>query len=120
MAQDNKLMTTATPKPATAAMDIPADRVTRIAAETDEGGARKAPCPVLRNRFQEKAQPVKLILGDEVLRALPKVFKLQPKMTAPSYGWHYNGKIVIEVDGVQVPVQANLLFTCVGSNLNTK
>lgn len=69
----------------------------------------KVVCPVSREEFKKSAvsQPVKI--GDVPMVAGVKEFG------TGSIGWYANGKVVIQVNGKQVPVQVGLTLTVIGS-----
>jgi len=69
----------------------------------------KSPCPVSRTQFLEKAEPVKLTINGQELIADRREF------STGSFGWYYNGKVNISVDGRPVSVQVGLNLTVVGS-----
>jgi hypothetical protein len=49
----------------------------------------KAPCPVSKTQFLEKAEPVKITIGSAELMADKREF------STGSFGWYYNGKTTI-------------------------
>jgi hypothetical protein len=69
----------------------------------------KSPCPVTRTQFLEKAEPVKVVIGTQELVADKREF------STGSFGWYYNGKITVTVDGKPLSVQVGLNLTVVGS-----
>ena len=69
----------------------------------------KSPCPISRTQFIEKAEPVKLSINGQELVADKREF------STGSFGWYYNGKINITVDGKLLSVQVGLNLTVVGS-----
>lgn len=69
----------------------------------------KSPCPVSRTQFLEKAEPVKLIINGQELVAEKREF------STGSFGWYFNGKVTIPVDGKSLSVQLGLNLTVVGS-----
>jgi hypothetical protein len=71
--------------------------------------AKKSTCPVNRSEFREKAQPVKVIIGENEYQAEVKEF------STGSLGWNINSKATIEVGGKRVPVQVGLNLTVIGS-----
>lgn len=75
------------------------------------GGAKKekAPCPITRDRFNEKAKPIVAHIGDSPVILNPQEF------TTGSFGFFMNGRMEITVDGVKLPCQANLIVTVIGS-----
>jgi hypothetical protein len=71
--------------------------------------AKKTSCPVSRNQFRTKAKPVSVTIN-----GIPQVAEVK-EFSTKSLGWYLNGKTVVEIDGVQVPVQIGLNLTIVGS-----
>jgi hypothetical protein len=78
-----------------------------VAKKQTESSAPK--CPVSRKEFKDGAKPVAVKIGDQSLIAMPKEFSTE------SFGWHAQGKIVMEVNGVAVQVQVGVNLTVVGS-----
>ena len=71
--------------------------------------AKKTTCPISREAFLGKAPKIKIQIGDHKFDAIPRQFGTN------SLGWYVNGKINIEIDGIDVPVQVGLNLTLVGS-----
>jgi hypothetical protein len=69
----------------------------------------KSACPLSKTQFIDKAEPVKLVINGQELVADKKEF------STGSFGWFYNGKISVTVDGKPVSVQVGLNLTVVGS-----
>ena len=69
----------------------------------------KTTCPVSRQQFRTKAQPVTVTINNTPFQAVVKEF------STGSLGWYLNSKINLVVDGVSVPVQIGLNLTIVGS-----
>ena len=69
----------------------------------------KSPCSVSKTQFLEKAEPVKITIGSAELIADKREF------STGSFGWYYNGKTTIMVDGKPVSVQIGMNLTVVGS-----
>ena len=69
----------------------------------------KSPCPVSKTQFIEKAEPVKVVINGQELIADKREF------STGSFGWYYNGKTTITVDGKALSVQVGLNLTVVGS-----
>jgi hypothetical protein len=69
----------------------------------------KSASPVTRTQFLEKAEPVKLTINGQEILADRREF------STGSFGWYYNGKVNILVDGKAVSVQVGLNLTVVGS-----
>ena len=68
-----------------------------------------ADCPVTRKQFVSKAKPIALEVAGQKTVANVKEF------STGSLGWHFSGKLVIDVDGVPCKVQGNLSLVVVGS-----
>lgn len=66
-------------------------------------------CPITLGEFQDGAQPVRMEIDGEYLTADPMRFK------TGSFGWNFNGKVTIEVDGVPLRVQVTGNMIVVGS-----
>lgn len=78
-------------------------------AEAPKGFA-PAECPITRERFRAKApRTVEVTIAGKSYEADVKEF------STGSFGFFLNGKVNIEVDGVQVPHQIGLNLTAVGS-----
>ena len=69
----------------------------------------KSASPVSRTQFLEKAEPVKVTINGQEIIADKREF------STGSFGWYYNGKINIAVDGKTLSVQVGLNLTVVGS-----
>jgi hypothetical protein len=69
----------------------------------------KSASPVTRPQFLEKAEPIKVSINGQELVADKREF------STGSFGWYYNGKINITVDGKLLSVQVGLNLTVVGS-----
>jgi hypothetical protein len=69
----------------------------------------KSPCPLSKTQFIEKAEPVKVVINGQELLADKREF------STGSFGWYYNGKINITVDGKPLSIQVGLNLTVVGS-----
>jgi hypothetical protein len=69
----------------------------------------KSPCPISRTQFLEKAEAVKITIGNTELVADKREF------STGSFGWYYNGKTTVTVDGKPLSVQIGLNLTVVGS-----
>jgi len=69
----------------------------------------KSPCPVSKTQFLDKAEPVKVTIGTAELIADKREF------STGSFGWYYNGKTTIMVDGKLLAVQIGMNLTVVGS-----
>lgn len=82
-------------------------------AKKNEKTGNKTVCPVSREQFK-KATPLKVVItqGDAVVATLlasPKEF------ATGSFGFFANEKLIVEVGGIPMKVQSNLLMTAVGS-----
>ena len=71
-------------------------------------------CPITRSDFLAKAEPFKLVIGGAEIVASPREF------STGSFGWYYNGKVPITVDGKVLSVQVGLNLTVVGSKETDK
>jgi hypothetical protein len=69
----------------------------------------KSPCPISKTQFLEKAEPVKVMLASSEINADKREF------STGSFGWYYNGKTTIMVDGKPLAVQIGMNLTVVGS-----
>ena len=69
----------------------------------------KTTCPISRPDFLAKAEPQKVMIGTTEVTAAPREF------STGSFGWYYNGKINVTVDGKVLSVQLGLNLTVVGS-----
>jgi hypothetical protein len=69
----------------------------------------KSACPVSKTQFLDKAEAVKIVIGNSELVADKREF------STGSFGWYYNGKISITVDGKPLSVQCGINLTVVGS-----
>ena len=69
----------------------------------------KSACPVSKTQFLDKAEAVKIVIGNSELVADKREF------STGSFGWYYNGKINITVDGKLLAIQVGLNLTVVGS-----
>ena len=69
----------------------------------------KSPCPVTRTQFLEKAEAVKVSINGQEIIADKREF------STGSFGWYYNGKISVTVDGKPLSIQVGLNLTVVGS-----
>ena len=69
----------------------------------------KSPCPITKTQFLEKAEPVKIIIGNSELIADKREF------STGSFGWYVNQKATITVDGKALSVQVGSNLIVVGS-----
>src|SRR5260221_14230643 len=69
----------------------------------------KSPCPISKTQFLDKAEPVKITIGNQEIVADKREF------STGSFGWYYNGKTTITVDGKPLSIQVGLNLTVVGS-----
>ena len=65
----------------------------------------KKTCPVSRNEFREKARDLMVNVAGKEFLANVKEF------STGSLGWYLNGKVVVEIDGIPVPVQVGMNLT---------
>jgi hypothetical protein len=61
------------------------------------------------SQFQEKAEPLKVVINGQEMLAEVKAF------STGSFGWNINGKMTITVDGKPLSVQIGMNMTVVGS-----
>jgi hypothetical protein len=69
----------------------------------------KSPCPISKTQFLDKAEAVKVAIGGQEVIADRREF------STGSFGWYFNGKVSIMVDGKPLSVQVGLNLTVVGS-----
>jgi hypothetical protein len=69
----------------------------------------KSASPLSKTQFIDKAEPVKVAINGVELVADKREF------STGSFGWYYNGKVTIMVDGKPLSVQAGINLTVVGS-----
>ena len=67
------------------------------------------PCPITKDDFFTKAEPLKVEIAGIPMVAEPKAF------STGSFGWYLNGKITVTVDGKAIPIQVGANFIVVGS-----
>lgn len=65
-------------------------------------------CPVTLAQVM-RSSPLVVKIGDVVVSADPKSF------STGSYGFFFNGKVTLEIDGVKVPFQVGMNITAVNS-----
>lgn len=70
---------------------------------------RKTTSPVSLEQFRDHAEPITVTIDGKTMEAEVKEF------STGSLGWYLTGKMVIEIDGVRVPVQVGLNLTIIGS-----
>lgn len=66
-------------------------------------------CPIDRDTFVKTAVPLSVTINGQQMAASVKEF------STGSYGWYLSGKVVVEVDGKPLNVQAGCNLTVVGS-----
>ncbi|MCC6750115.1 MAG: hypothetical protein IT371_20785 [Deltaproteobacteria bacterium] len=69
----------------------------------------KSTCPISQSQFMEKAQSVTVNVAGTEVTAERKTF------STGSFGWYYNGKVTVTVDGKPLQVQVGMNLTVVGS-----
>jgi hypothetical protein len=69
----------------------------------------KSACPLSKTQFLEKAEPVKVVINGQEIIADKREF------STGSFGWYFNGKITVQVDGKPLSIQVGLNLTVVGS-----
>ena len=66
-------------------------------------------CPVTRDEFRDKAQPVNVTINGVPMAAEVKEF------STGSFGWYLTSKVTVEVGGKPVTAQIGMNLTVVGS-----
>ena len=96
--------------------EVPTEEIQSSAPPAPEAPAEEsAPspeskCPVSVEEFMQGAQSFTIQLADGAAVLLkPKRF------STGSFGWFANDKVLMDVEGTPVKVQANLLLTVIGS-----
>lgn len=74
----------------------------------------KTICPISREDFLAKAEPLKIDLGGFPMVADPREF------STGSFGWYVNGKANLTVDGKNISVQVGMNLIVVGSKDTAK
>ena len=69
----------------------------------------KTACPISKDDFLTKAEPLKVEINGIPMTADKKAF------STGSFGWYLNGKTSIVVDGKPIQIQIGANFTVVGS-----
>lgn len=69
----------------------------------------KTKCPIERAQFSNDAKSVEMLINGTKVMADPKQF------STGSFGWYFSGKVSVEVNGKQLPVQVGCNLTVVGS-----
>lgn len=69
----------------------------------------KTKCPITRKLFLEKAHNLKGIINGTEVEAEPKVFQ------SNSIGWTINARIIVQINGISVPVRVGGNLVVVGS-----
>jgi hypothetical protein len=69
----------------------------------------KTQCPVSRNDFWNRAEPLTIEINQIPMTAEPKEF------STGSLGWYLNGKTTVKVGDTAVPVQIGMNVTVIGS-----
>jgi hypothetical protein len=93
-----------------------------MTATTKKKEATEKKAPIARKRFADKAESITIAIAGNKLAASVKEFapgkdKETGKALNPSFGWHAGGKVVIEVDGVPLNCQANVILTVIDSKM---
>jgi len=76
---------------------------------TNNGPRPKTECPISRSEFRQGARPVTVTINGVPMLAAVKEF------STDSFGWYLSGKVMVEVNGIAVPVQIGINLTCIGS-----
>ncbi len=69
----------------------------------------KTVCPISREDFLAKAEPLKIDVGGSTLVAEPREF------STGSFGWYVNSKTTVTVDGKPLSIQVGMNLIVVGS-----
>jgi hypothetical protein len=69
----------------------------------------KTVCPISREDFLAKAEPLKIDVGGSTLIAEPREF------STGSFGWYVNSKTTVTVDGKPLSIQVGMNLIVVGS-----
>lgn len=72
-------------------------------------GETRAEAPITQEDFKKHAKPLPVSINGIPYAAVVKLF------STGSYGYYLNGKTVVEINGVAVPVQIGLNLTVIGS-----
>ena len=84
-------------------------------AKKPERAPKKSECPITKEKFFGEAVPLTLsIAGQTQMEPTQGIIGVKEFSTG-SFGWHFSGKIVIEVDGVPLKVQVSMNLIVVGS-----
>jgi len=73
-------------------------------------------CPITKAQFEKKATPIKVTIGESTIVAVPRDFK-EDKDGLKSFGFFFNERVVIEIDGVPCKCIANCNVTVIHSKL---
>src|SRR6476646_1703471 len=68
----------------------------------------KSPCPLSKTQFLEKAEAAKVSIGGNEMIADKREF------STGRFGWYYNGKTTIRVEGKPLSVQVGMNLIVVG------
>jgi hypothetical protein len=74
----------------------------------------KTTCPISREDFLAKAEPIKFELNGVPLIAEPREF------STGSFGWYLNSKAPVQVDGKNLTLQVGMNIIVVGSKESKK
>jgi hypothetical protein len=74
-----------------------------------KGETREREAPITEEEFKKHAKPLPVSINGIPFAAVVKLF------STGSYGYYLNGKTVVEINGVAVPVQIGLNLTVIGS-----
>ncbi len=69
----------------------------------------KTTCPISREDFKAKAEPLRFDLAGSQIIAVPREF------STGSFGWYVSGKAPVTVDGKTLTVQIGMNLIVVGS-----
>lgn len=77
---------------------------------TPQPGTTKKPCPISRADFGQHATAMVIDLGGQA-----KVVAMPKNFSTGSFGWGFNDKVTVVINGVPVKLQGTINLTVVGS-----
>ena len=81
-----------------------------IKSVTPQPGTVKKPCPISRADFGQYATALLIDLGGQA-----KVIAMPKNFSTGSFGWGFNDKVTVVVNGVPVRLQGTINLTVIGS-----
>jgi hypothetical protein len=72
-------------------------------------------CKLTEKQFKNAAKPLTVKVGADTITLEPRVFAQGKDAAHPSFGWAYNGKVNVPVNGESCVVQASINLPLVGS-----